>query len=120
MPTLAPGLAGGPFDLVITSPPYPSNYDYADATRLEMTFWREIETWGELQGSVRRFIIRSCSQHAAAERLDLDELLADSGIPDSRGPGKRMPAAGRGASDQGRQEAHHTMAAAYFCDLAKV
>jgi hypothetical protein len=25
-------------DLIITSPPYPNNYDYADATRLEMSF----------------------------------------------------------------------------------
>lgn len=25
--------------LVITSPPYANNYDYADATRLEMTFF---------------------------------------------------------------------------------
>ncbi|MCF6158013.1 MAG: hypothetical protein E3K32_05445 [wastewater metagenome] len=29
-------------DAVVTSPPYPNNYDYADATRLEMTFWGEI------------------------------------------------------------------------------
>ena len=28
-------------DLVITSPPYPNNYDYADATRLDMCFWGE-------------------------------------------------------------------------------
>ena len=28
-------------DLVITSPPYPNNYDYADATRLEMSFMRK-------------------------------------------------------------------------------
>ena len=25
-------------NLVLTSPPYPNNYDYADATRLEMSF----------------------------------------------------------------------------------
>ena len=29
-------------ELVVTSPPYPNNYDYADATRLEMTFWGRI------------------------------------------------------------------------------
>lgn len=40
-------------DAVITSPPYPNNYDYADATRLEMTFWNEIRGWGDLQGAVR-------------------------------------------------------------------
>lgn len=29
-------------DLIITSPPYANNYDYADATRLEMCFEWEI------------------------------------------------------------------------------
>ncbi|CAA9358173.1 hypothetical protein AVDCRST_MAG84-3293 [uncultured Microcoleus sp.] len=29
-------------DLIITSPPYANNYDYADATRLEMCFAGEI------------------------------------------------------------------------------
>jgi hypothetical protein len=32
------GVPDGWADLVITSPPYANNYDYADATRLEMTF----------------------------------------------------------------------------------
>lgn len=41
-------------NLVITSPPYANNYDYADATRLEMCFWREIDGWGDLQQAVRR------------------------------------------------------------------
>ena len=33
-------------DMVITSPPYPNNYDYGDATRLEMSFWHESEDGG--------------------------------------------------------------------------
>ena len=33
--------------LVITSPPYANNYDYADATRLEMAFMGEIRGWGD-------------------------------------------------------------------------
>ena len=36
------GLSTGCIDLVITSSSYVNNYDYADATRLEMTFWGEI------------------------------------------------------------------------------
>jgi len=63
------------FDMVITSPPYPNNYDYADATRLEMTFWGEITGWKDLQTAVRQYLIHSCSQHSAAERLKLDNIL---------------------------------------------
>ena len=48
-------------DLVVTSPPYANNYDYADATRLEMTFWGEVRSWGDLHGAVRQFLMRSSS-----------------------------------------------------------
>jgi hypothetical protein len=37
------GIPRSTVNLVITSPPYPNNYDYADATRLEMSFMREID-----------------------------------------------------------------------------
>lgn len=108
-------------DLVITSPPYPNNYDYADATRLEMTFWGEVRGWGDLQDVVRRYIIRSCSQHAAAERLELPTLLADPLVDPIR----------RDLSDvcyqladvrltKGGKKTYHTMVAAYFGDLARV
>jgi hypothetical protein len=45
------GIATNSVNLVITSPPYPNNYDYADATRLEMSFMQEISGWG---GSTRQ------------------------------------------------------------------
>src|SRR5690606_36713704 len=52
-------------DLLITSPPYANNYDYADATRLEMTFFGEIDGWKDLQEVVRPYLVRSCTQHVA-------------------------------------------------------
>lgn len=111
----------GGIDLVITSPPYPNNYDYADATRLEMTFWGEIQGWGDLQDSVRQFIIRSCSQHATAERLQLGDLLADPDLESIRGELGRvcneLAVVRQGKSGK---KAYHTMIAAYFADLAKV
>src|SRR6185503_3851806 len=55
------GDLAGRVGLVLTSPPYPNNFDYADATRLEMTFWGEIASWGDLQDAVRRRLVRSCS-----------------------------------------------------------
>ncbi|MCW5590479.1 MAG: DNA modification methylase [Burkholderiales bacterium] len=108
-------------DLIVTSPPYPNNYDYADATRLEMTFWGEIESWGDLQGAVRRHIIRSCSQHSAAERLDLDDLLARPEVAPIR---NGLAAVCRELEvvrlTKGGRKTYHTMIAAYFLDLANV
>lgn len=108
-------------DAVITSPPYPNNYDYADATRLEMTFWGEINSWGDLQHSVRRHLIHSCSQHAAAERLILDDLLSESVLDPIR---KNLSTACRTLAEvretKGGKKTYHTMAAAYFRDLGLV
>lgn len=51
---LCSSLSNGWADLIITSPPYANNYDYADATRLEMTFMQDVWSWGDLQDAVRR------------------------------------------------------------------
>jgi hypothetical protein len=110
----------GSVDLVVTSPPYPNNYDYADATRLEQTFLGELTGWGDLQEVTRRFLVRACSQHSAAERLNLETLLADDALQPIR------PAlddvCGRLAqlreARPGRKT-YHTMIAAYFADMAK-
>lgn len=109
------------FDAVVTSPPYPNNYDYADATRLEMSFWGEITGWGDLQRTVRQYLVRSCSQHAAAERLTLDELLSDEVLEPIRTP---LADACSQLADirqtKGGRKSYHTMAAAYFRDLGLV
>jgi DNA methylase len=108
-------------DLVVTSPPYPNNYDYADATRLEMTFWGEIESWGDLQGAVRRHIVRSCSQHSAAEKLQLENLLSldeVAPIADELATACRTLETVR--LTKGGKKTYHTMVAAYFADLSNV
>src|SRR5262249_55456185 len=70
------GIPNGRVGLVITSPPYANNYDYADATRLEMCFMQEIDGWSDLQSAVRHRLIRSCSQHVPERTVNLEEVLA--------------------------------------------
>lgn len=48
-------------DLVITSPPYINNYDYADRTRLETYFFGWYRTWGEISEHVRDKLITSAT-----------------------------------------------------------
>ncbi|MGC8836887.1 MAG: DNA modification methylase, partial [Anaerolineae bacterium] len=107
--------------LVLTSPPYTNNYDYADATRLEMSFWGEVQSWGDLHQKVRRHLIRSCTQHVAADREDLDRLLADPDLAPLRA--EMEPICRRLAEERvhhGGKKPYHLMVAAYFSDLAKV
>ncbi len=113
-------IADGFATLVLTSPPYPNNFDYADATRLEQTFLGEIDGWGDLQQAVRQHLLRSCSQHVSTRREDLGDLLADPLLD----PIRERIAPVCGELDEvrkthGGRKAYHLMVACYFLDLAR-
>ncbi|HEX3739425.1 MAG TPA: hypothetical protein VHV29_06835 [Terriglobales bacterium] len=113
------GVPHGEINLVITSPPYPNNYDYADATRLEMSFMREIDGWGDLQESVRKYLIRSCSQHVPESSIDLGSVLQTPELAPIRG---ELESVCRQLADiretKGGRKTYHLMIACYFRDLA--
>lgn len=108
-------------DLIITSPPYANNYDYADATRLEMSFLGEIERWGDLQSAVRTHLVRSCTQHVSKLSKRTTELLEDPLLLPIGDEIKETCAAleeERGL--RGGRKPYHTMLASYFSDLSRV
>lgn len=114
----APSAPDGWANLVVTSPPYPNNYDYADATRIEMTFLGEVEKWGDLQDRVRTHLIHSCSQHMrgydAEGVLNTEDLQP---IADELRHVYGQLAEVR--ESKGGRKAYHLMVVAYFADLAK-
>jgi len=108
-------------DLVITSPPYANNYDYADATRLEMTFAGEIDGWGDLQQSVRQYLIRSCSQHVAPISSETEEILTAPLLQPIRAEIAEVCRQLSIEREQhGGKKTYHTMVAAYFSDMARM
>ena len=107
-------------DLVITSPPYANNYDYADATRLEMCFFGEIAGWGDLQNAVRKYLVRSCTQHVAGLGEEASVLLEDEILaPIRKELGAVCCRLERERENHGGKKAYHLMIAAYFQDMAK-
>ena len=108
-------------DLVITSPPYANNYDYADATRLEMTFWGDITGWTDLQESVRKNLVRACTQHVSKLGNEIDELLSNKKLsrihPELVEVFLKLKAE---RLTHGGKKNYHLMIAAYFSDLADV
>ena len=64
-----------PYQNIIEHKKYANNYDYADATRLEMTFWGDIEGWGDLQEKVRKFLVTACTQHVTSLKDKANEIL---------------------------------------------
>ncbi len=107
--------------LVVTSPPYPNNYDYADATRLEMCFLQEIKGWGDLQSTVRRHLIRSCTQHVPERSTNLHAVVSDPVLEPIR---SEIAAVCEQLSkvrlSKGGKKTYHLMVACYFLDLARV
>ncbi|MFO7656249.1 MAG: hypothetical protein R6W78_04215 [Bacteroidales bacterium] len=108
-------------DLVITSPPYANNYDYADATRLEMTFWGDITGWADLQENVRKNLVRACTQHVSKLGDEIDKILSNKKLSSihselievySKLKDERLK--------HGGKKNYHLMIAAYFSDLADV
>jgi hypothetical protein len=106
---------------VVTSPPYPNNYDYADATRLEMCFFGEVEGWGDLQLKVRSALVRSCSQHVPEKAVSLPAVLAE---PELRPIRDEIAAVCDRLAEvrllKGGKKTYHLMVACYFYDLAQV
>lgn len=108
-------------DLVITSPPYANNYDYADATRLELSVLGEINSWGELQSKVRPGLVRSCSQMVSKEKKDTFRYLEDPLLKPIYS--EILEVCTRldiEKENHGGKKNYHTMIALYFLDLAKV
>ena len=109
------------FNLVVTSPPYPNNYDYADATRLELTFFGEVKGWGDLQTNVRRHLLRSCTQHVPNSAVDIDAVLDRSELsPISNELRRVCEQLGKIRLTRGGKKTYHNMVACYFLDLACV
>jgi hypothetical protein len=108
-------------DAVITSPPYANNYDYADALRFEMTFWGEVNGWGDIHDKVRKYLIVSSSQHSSKEKLSADELLSSPILepirPELTSVVNRLAVT---RESHGGKKHYHTMIAAYCRDIALV
>lgn len=108
-------------DAVITSPPYANNYDYADALRFEMTFWGDVNGWGDIHDKVRKHLIVSSSQHSSRERLKLEDLLETESVAPIRDELRQVVhklAIVR--ESHGGKKHYHTMIAAYCRDIGLV
>ena len=113
----------GSIDLILTSPPYLNNYDYADRTRLETYFWGLYDSWGDITRQVRdRLIIAATTQIRRGEMADVSRCPGVAGV---------SPAVHAELTDiigqlselrlvKGGKKAYDLMVAGYFEDMLRV
>lgn len=107
-------------DLVITSPPYANNYDYADAMRLEMSFWGDLDGYNGLKG-VSAHLVRACTQHVANLRNEVQELIQSHLLAPIRDEiQEKFDLLAKEKENHGGKKNYHLMIVAYFYDLACV
>ncbi len=108
-------------DAVVTSPPYANNYDYADALRFEMSFWGDVNGWGDIHDAVRKHLIVSSSQHSSREKLRLPELLQTDAVSPIRSElSGIVQQLAEVRENHGGKKHYHTMVAAYCRDISLV
>lgn len=52
----------------VASPPYLNNFDYADATRLELYFWGEVTSWADMRREVRADMMTATTQQSTVRQ----------------------------------------------------
>ena len=63
----------GSVSIVVTSPPYLNNFDYAEMTRMQLYFWGMASSWGEITEKVRsRLIVNTTTALKGHKHLQHD------------------------------------------------
>jgi DNA modification methylase len=60
---------GGSVDLIVTSPPYLNNFDYAEMARMHLYFWNMAGSWSEITDLVRSRLIVNTTTALKGQRL---------------------------------------------------
>jgi hypothetical protein len=86
-----------------------------------LTFFGEIKGWGDLQASIRRHLLRSCTQHVPDRTVDLASVLAKPELGPIRDELESVcTELGKVRLTRGGKKTYHNMIGCYFLDLAQV
>lgn len=110
-------------DMVLTSPPYLNNYDYADRTRLETYFWGIYDSWGEITREVRDHLMVAATTQIRRNQMDHLLLcpnfrtLSDEIYDEIRFIVNQLS---KVRLEKGGKKSYDIMVAGYFEDMLKV
>ncbi|WP_255354062.1 DNA methyltransferase [Aeromicrobium sp. Leaf291] len=106
----------------VTSPPYLNNFDYADATRLELYFWGEIRSWRQMCHEVRGDMLTATTQQSskAQKASSLDHLIATYGSTGAEVAALTKSLEDARGNREGRSKEYDQVLPAYFTAMGAV
>jgi hypothetical protein len=109
-----------PADGCVSSPPYLNNFDYADATRLELYFWGDVTSWAEMCRDVRSGMIVATTQQSrlSAGQRALESLSRYEKIGAEIADLTRSLTAERRARKRGKE--YDQVLPAYFVGISQI
>jgi DNA modification methylase len=113
-------LEDGSVSIVVTSPPYLNNFDYAEMTRMQLYFWGMASSWGEITDKVRsRLIVNTTTalkghKHLQQEyRSEIPSVVHDELDQIVRALGERR-------SEKAGKKEYDFLVYPYFAQMARV
>jgi hypothetical protein len=112
----------GSVDHVFTSPPYLNNFDYADRTRLELYFWGEAKSWGEISVKIRSQLMTSATTqiNRSDERYEILDAFAEECPEVSRFVGECVEKLSSIRKTKGGKKSYDLMVSGYFNDIYQI
>ena len=104
----------------LSSPPYLNNYDYADATRLELYFLGTVRTWAGLCSKIRANMVAASTQQSTLERAEAGWTLLTSLPNTARAARQLSTSLTKQRRDRPRGKEYDQMLPAYLADISQV
>lgn len=68
-------------DLVVFSPPYLNNFDFAEMTRMQLYFWGEASSWGDISEKHRNHMLVNTTTALKNVRADSQQMILRNSLP---------------------------------------
>jgi DNA modification methylase len=115
-------IPGESMDHVFTSPPYLNNFDYADRTRLELYFWGQAKSWGEISEKIRTQLMTSATTqiNRSDERYEILDGFSRECPEVSQFVRNSVEQLSTIRKTKGGKKSYDLMVAGYFNDMYRI
>jgi len=109
-------------DHVFTSPPYLNNFDYADRTRLELYFWGQAKSWGDISEKIRTVLMTSATTQINRSdiRYEINDEFSKECPKVTEFIAENVEKLAKNRITKGGKKSYDLMVAGYFNDMYQI